>query len=253
VLEAKRDGRSLGIETRTAGHAFKLNGPVFNTSSVTEGIEQAIRYCGQKSAELACVTNGREWIVFRGSRLGDGRDTMEGLGFVFPSLDAVQSHFALFYDLLSYESVGKVLYRAHFQEAEGRPIRPHTFRTALRNQNSRRLLTNKLSNDLNRVMTSFFRRLSGDADPELLARCFVETRESQSADERLAHISEDLVGRIRNLDTGSGEQLTEVVERVKSTQKTSSSLSSAPKGRGSRRLSIGSSALSCRNPCLKSA
>ena len=137
VVEAKRDGRELGLETHTAGRAYKLSGPVFNTSSVTEGIEQAIRYCGQKNAELACVTNGREWVVFRGSRIGDGRDTMEGYGFAFPSLDTVQANFALFYDLLSFERVAEFHYRAHFQEVEGRPIRAHTSRTTLRNQNTK--------------------------------------------------------------------------------------------------------------------
>ena len=233
VVEAKRDSRELGLETRSAGRAFKLGGPVFNTSSVKEGLDQAVRYCGQKNAELACVTNGREWIVFRGSRLGDGRDTLDGYGFVFPTLDAVRSYFGLFWDLLSHEAVSEFRYRAYFQEAEGRPIRTHTFRAALREPNSRRLLApNELSRDLDRVMTSFFRRLSGDADPDLLAKCFVVTRESQIADERLARISEDLVNRIRSLDTASGEQLTELVERVKGTQRNEFVIIVGTKGAG---------------------
>lgn len=233
VVEAKRDGRELGIESRTGGRAYKLNGPVFNTSSVKEGIGQAIRYCGQKNAELACVTNGHEWIVFRGSRLGDGRDTMEGMAFVFPSLEAVQSQFGFFYDLLSYETVSNFRYRAYFQEAEGRPIRISSFKEALRNPNSRRLLFhNKLSNDLDRVMTSFFRRLSGDEDPELLINCFVVTRESQIADERLARISEDIVGRIRDIDTENAQQLTELVKRVQTTQRNEFVLLVGTKGAG---------------------
>lgn len=233
IVEAKRDGRDLGLSNRAAGQAFKLNGPVFNTSSVKEGFEQAVRYCGQKNAELACVTNGHEWIVFRGSRLGDGRDTMDGSGFVFPTLEAVRSHFSLFWDLLSYEATSEFLYRAHFQEAEGRPVRTHTFRRALKDPNDRRLLpTNELSTDLNRVMTSFFQRLSGDQDPDLLAKCFVVTRESEIADEKLARISEDLHGRIRSLDTDSGEQLTELVERVKSAQRNEFVIVVGTKGAG---------------------
>lgn len=101
VVEAKRDGRELGITTRSSGRAYKLNGAVFTSPNVKEGIEQAIRYCGQKNAELACVTNGNEWIVFRGSRLGDGQDTMEGMAFAFPSLDSIKEDFSLFYDLIS--------------------------------------------------------------------------------------------------------------------------------------------------------
>jgi AAA domain len=233
VVEAKRDDRTLGTEGRTSGRAYKLNGPVFNTASVKEGVAQAIRYCGQKNAELACVTNGREWIAFRGSRLGDGRDTMDGMAFVFPSLDDTLTNFKIFYDLLSYDAVTQFRYRAYFQEAEGRPIRNQSFRMALRSPSSRRLLThNKLSNDIDRVMTSFFRRLSGDGDPELLVRCFVVTKESQVADERLARISEDLAGRIRNLDTASAEQLTELVERVHSTQRNEFVIMVGTKGAG---------------------
>ncbi len=88
VVEAKKDGRSLGCESRTAGSSFKLSGPAFKSEAAAEGIRQSIRYCGAKNAELACVTNGREWIVLRGNRLGDGLDSMEGSAFVFPNLVA---------------------------------------------------------------------------------------------------------------------------------------------------------------------
>lgn len=220
IIEAKKDERELGLQDRTPGRAYKLNGPVFHSDSAREGIEQGIRYCGQKNAELACVTNGHEWIVFRGSRVGDGRDTMDGMAFVFPSLDSLNSHFSLFYDLLSREAVAEFRYRAHFQEAEGRPIRTQNFRAFVRHPDSRRLLQHdKLSSDIDRVMTSFFRRLSGDNDPEMLAKCFVVTKESRAADERLARISEDIVSRIRTLDTSNAEQLTELVQRVKLTQR----------------------------------
>ena len=75
VVEAKKEARSFDLELRSPGSAYKLNGAALKQSkSLQEGIAQAIRYCGEKNAELACVTNGREWVVFRGSRLGDGTD-----------------------------------------------------------------------------------------------------------------------------------------------------------------------------------
>ena len=51
VLEAKRDGRSLGCESRPAATAYKLSGGVFKADAAKEGISQAIRYCGAKNAE----------------------------------------------------------------------------------------------------------------------------------------------------------------------------------------------------------
>lgn len=233
VLEAKKDVRTLGIEHRAAGRPYKIDGPVFTSPAIREGIEQAIRYCGEKNAELACVTNGHEWVIFRGSRLGDGRDTRTGMAFVFNSLDDVQSKFKLFYDLLSYEAVQEFRYRSYFQEAEGRPIRSPLFRKALREPDSRRPLPHdNLATDLDRVMTSFFRRLSGDDDPDLLTNCFVVTRESNLADERLARISEDLIGRIRHVDTASGAELVSVLRRVQTTHKNEFVLIVGTKGSG---------------------
>ena len=48
---------------------YKLSGPVFKNATVQEGIEQAVHYSAYKGAELACVTNGREWIIFRSNRI----------------------------------------------------------------------------------------------------------------------------------------------------------------------------------------
>lgn len=158
---------------------------------------------------------------------------MDGMAFVFPSLDGVLGGFARFHDLLSRDAVASFRYRALFQEAEGRPIRAHGFRRAVRDPHTRRVLAHdKLFTDLDRVMTSFFRRISGDDDPDLLARCFVVTRESQIADERLARISDDLLGRIRSVDTASGEQLTALVERVRVTQHNEFVLLVGTKGAG---------------------
>ena len=75
ITEAKRETRPLGIDPQRSGRPFVLKGSVFSSEAVKEGIEQAIYYCGHKNAELACITNGQQWVVFRGNRLGDGRDT----------------------------------------------------------------------------------------------------------------------------------------------------------------------------------
>ena len=215
VVEAKRDSRPLGCAGRDTGRGFVLDGPIFRDEAAKEGIRQAIRYCGMKNAELACVTNGREWIVFRGNRLGDGSDTMKGTAFVFPSLQGIQDKFKLFYALLSRDDIERHEFRAYFQEVEGRPIRSSNFKKALRDMRSARLMkSSQLSSDVDRVMTAFFDRLTGDEDPGLLAECFVETSESREADTKLARISEDIVGKIRNLDTSDSTALVELIERA---------------------------------------
>ncbi|MFF7172276.1 AAA family ATPase [Streptomyces pseudovenezuelae] len=215
IVEAKKDGRSLGCEERPTKRGFKISGGVFTSQAAKEGIAQAIRYCGEKNAELACVTNGREWVIFRGNRLGDGIDTREGVAFVFSSLDAIEREFTFFYNLLSYEAAKTFGYRPYFQESEGQPIRLTVFNKSLRKQGSARFLErSELSSDLEKVMSSFFHRLSGEDDPDLLDACFVETSESRYADRQLARISENIVRTIRDLNTSDASALTNLIRRV---------------------------------------
>jgi len=215
IVEAKRDGGSFKCANRPAGRGFKLGGPVFNDPIVKGGIRQAILYCGAKNAELACLTNGQEWIVFRGNRLGDGKDTVDGSALVFGSLSIVEDNFALFFDLLSATSVSNYSYRGHFQEAEGQPVRTVIFKKALNPVGTASVLPlSSLASDLDRVMASFFHRLTGDDDPDLLSMCFVDTRESGQADTHLARISEDLLARIKQLETGDSVLLTSLIARA---------------------------------------
>jgi len=233
IVEAKRDGRALGVQGRPAGAAFKVAGPVFRDAAAQEGISQAIRYCGSKNAELACVTNGREWIVFRGTRLGDGLDTREGMAFVFSNLVDVGAKFALFHSLLSYDAASRFDFRPYFQEAEGQPIRTSAFHKSLRPPGTARFLpSGALAADIDKLMASFFERLTGDQDPDLVDLCFVETAESQHADRQLAKIAEDIVSRVQSLETGRGDALTAVIARVQETKRHEFVLIVGTKGAG---------------------
>lgn len=234
IVEAKRDSSSLGLSDRTPGKPYKLSGPVLSQAPQPRGgVLQAIRYCGAKNTELACVTNGHEWVVFRGSRLGDGNDTSSGMAFIFPSLESVSDNFKLFYDLLSRSQVEKYAYRAYFQEAEGQPIRAKAFSKTLRPVDGYRLLDRPiLAKDIDRVMSAFFRKISGDDDPEMLAECFVTTRESQAADESIIRIADDLATRVTTLDSDQGTALTEVIKGVKETHRNEFILIVGTKGAG---------------------
>lgn len=217
VVEAKKTSRSFGLAEREGGAAYKLSGPVFKNGDLQEGIQQAIKYSAYKNTELACVTNGFEWVIFRGNRIGDGTDTLDGKAFQFNSLQGVSKDFQTFYDLLARDQVRNLVFRALFQEIEGRIIRHGGFRRALRTTSSAIFLTQPdVIPELDRLMTSFFRRITDENDKEMLEFCFVETKESKAAEQRLLRLAEDLVGHIRALDTQSGSQLTDLLEHAKS-------------------------------------
>jgi len=215
IIEAKRLRRSFDLGTRECGEAFKLSGPVFSNADLQEGIQQAIKYSSYKGTELACVTNGKEWVVFRSNRLGDGLETLEGKAFVFPSLDCIKSKFRLFYDLLGEPCVKKLTYRGLFQEAEGKIIRHTFFERKLRADDSAQLMPQpEIISSLDRLMTAFFQRLTDEKDKEMLEFCFVETKESRAAENRLLRLAGDIAGHIRALDPNSGKQLSEILSHA---------------------------------------
>lgn len=233
ILEAKKESHSFDLATRTTGSSYLLNGPVFANKYSKEGIEQAIRYCGQKNSELACVTNGEEWIIFRGSRLGDGRDTMSGKAIIFSSLEGIKNNFQLFFDLLDSHSVKKYVFRAIFQEAEGRVIRHDSFKKILvppeMNQIKER---HKLAVDIDRIMNQYFKQLTGDGELDMLEKCFVITKESELAEKKIARISESLIAYVQRLDTDKSEELNKLIQRVHDTHKNAFILIVGTKGAG---------------------
>jgi|GEM_PF-749712 len=232
IVEAKKEMRDLGVHREHAARFFKLNGAVFKTEAAQEGIEQAINYCGHKNAELACVTNGRQWVIFRGARGADGTNTLDGQACVFGSLESVQQHFQEFYELLSHDSIAVFTYRAIFREKEGQPIRQKSSKTVARSADSRVMLkADLLSHDLDRIMQSFFRDLSGDDDGEARRACFVTTSESAAAEQGLARISEELRDKVRSLNSETSE-LTEAIKRVQELKKNELALLVGTKGAG---------------------
>lgn len=215
IVEAKKDAVSFDLFNRNSGYAYKLNGSVFN-SAAKKAIEQAIFYSALKSSELACVTNGSEWIVFRANRLGDGQDTLDGKAFIFSSLSEIQNNFRIYYDLISRTSVDSLRYRGEFQRVEGAPVRDLSFLKAPRDPGSKRLLPRgEFSTDFDAIMASFFERLKGDQDADMIQKCFVVSPESDLAEEKLSRIADDLVDKLRRLNSDTGHELVELIEAAK--------------------------------------
>lgn len=233
VVEAKRDGLSFDL-TGDAGRPYKLDGPMFASKECKSGLEQAIGYCAHRSVELAVVTNGREWIIFRGNRGGDGIPVLEGRGFIFPDLDGAADQYKLFWELLAPDAVADERFRAHFLEAEGAPIRSVKFsEPVFKPHDARPLKPGGLYGDMRAIMARFFTRLSGDDDPEMLVKCFVESRESRDADRSLARISEDLIGKIRSVEEAdTAEQLVQLIEASVSSDSRSFAIIVGTKGSG---------------------
>ena len=232
IVEAKKDSISFDLSKRQSAKPYDLKGPAFNSAS-KDGINQAITYSAFKGAELACVTNGQEWIVFRSNRLGDGKDVLDGKAFIFKSIDDITDNFKIFYDLLSCDSSKKLNFRGLFQSAEGIPVRDLAFFESAQDPDNKKLLDRgEFSADFDAIMSAFFERLKGDQDSEMIQKCFVVSPESDLAEEKLLRIASDISEKIKSLNPKTGEQLISLIEHVKLTSKNRFILLVGNKGAG---------------------
>lgn len=96
VVEAKRIG-ILGIESAISEkyRTLKISGSVLKPS--IDGIRQAHSYAGEVGIPISVVTDGITWIIFKTWVQGGYK---EKEAFVFPSLEAVENSFSVFYELL---------------------------------------------------------------------------------------------------------------------------------------------------------
>jgi energy-coupling factor transporter ATP-binding protein EcfA2 len=204
VVEAKRVEKLL-LNTRQPNMSwYKVNGAALKEAQ--EGLEQAKRYCSDTAALFSALTTGIEWIGYWAIRT-DGIWPTEGKVAVFPDLDAVEKDFATFYDLFSPEGIRSNLYQIHVHEAEGLKVNRNETLYSVINSTERRLFQkDSLLRDLESVYREFFSTISND-DPDMLARCFVETKESRSADESMEKIASNLLSKIDIVDTREGQEL----------------------------------------------
>ena len=207
VVEAKRASNLL-IDTKNPNYgAYKASGPALN--SALAGLEQAQRYCLDTGVPFAALTTGFEWIAYWALRT-DGTPAMQGKALAFPNLESITQNFAIFFDLFSKKGISSQLYQVHVHQAEGLSIQhAEPLFTPLISSEIRLLQKSKLAADLDNVFNKFFSTMSGDGDPEMLAKCFVESKESREADINLQKITRNLINRIDVVESGSGSELQE--------------------------------------------
>ena len=205
VIEAKRAGRLL-IDTRSSSvNAYVAGGPALK--SAAGGLDQAQQYCIDTGVQFAALTSGFEWIGYWAVRT-DGKPPKKGKAIVFPGLDAVQENFAEFYDLFSRQGLMQRLYLVRINQREGLSIRLADKLESVVNPNEiKLLLKSPLSKDLEAVFQGFFSTISSDEDLDMLAHCFVESKESREADISLAKITENLINRVDLVKSQKGNEL----------------------------------------------
>lgn len=217
VLEAKRTSTVL-IDTKNPNtSSYKLSGPALE--SAQSGIKQAKGYCIDHGVQFAGLTNGFQWIAFYATRT-DGTPPGEGKAIVFPSLEEIEGSFAMFYDLFSKEGALQHRYLTCMNKVEGISAHPaERLVSAVPLTEIVKIQRSKLAADLILVFKQFFSEMTGDNDSEMMAKCFVQSKESKEADESLYKIVSHLTSSIEVVDSKEGEELKRHLQTAVDTQK----------------------------------
>ena len=232
IVEAKRPSVLLA-NPQGAGkdgtQGFKIAGPAltFNKNDGAGPIfhRQVSKYV-EHGTSLAVITNGNQWVAAAlPSR--SGKPLGEDKAIVFASLATIESQFERFYNFFSLRGVRnryleKELLeektwvtvqcrRPHFIVAPGevQPLQPGE-------------QSDEFYRALGRALDLAFSPV--EDDPLVLEKCFVETRFSEEADDRLARLTEHLAAQLVSQVEGYETAVRERTEEIESKPRTKGNL-----------------------------
>ena len=209
VIEAKRIG-ILEVETAetTKVRHLKINGP--GLRKCIEGIEQTVKYASPNGMILSVLTDGMIWVCFKS--FVPNSNYKEKQAIVFPSFEAIESSFSTFFDLLSRESFEKKLYNTIFDDIhQNRLFLTNPLKAPYDISEIDVVRKHGIAFELEKIFDTFFSRLQGNGDDDMLIDCFVESRESRIADFSLEKITANVLGNIAPRDTNVGAELANII------------------------------------------
>jgi len=213
VVEAKRIGR-LVDSVAPGARTYKISGPALK--SAFDGIQQAALYCLDVGVNLAILTDGVCWIVFRPFP-APGLSYTESNAFVFKDHDAVLEQFALFHDLVSKAAVIANTHTLRFAKDGGLTVAEfEPLLSANRSEDAKLMSQSDLARDLEPVFREFFGTMSAENDREMLIECFVETKESRFADASLEKLLTSVTTAIAELGSSEKQLEKEITSSIES-------------------------------------
>jgi cold shock CspA family protein len=208
LVEAKRQGQLELATTATKKQTYKISGPALKRC--IDAIEQTASYCAPEGIQLGVVTDGTKWIFFKPFVPGENYKSKEAI--VFPTLSSIGTEFPSFYELASKESNRKALYKHIFDKIhDGRLLLTLGLHSAYTDSDIHPDHKSQIAFDLDQIFNSFFAGLVGDADPDMLIECFVETKESRIADFALEKLTTYVLGNISPPDESVDESLRQLI------------------------------------------
>jgi DNA-binding HxlR family transcriptional regulator len=198
VVEAKKVGDTFTIPIESLKRRTYRVGGILRTSlNVKEHLDQVISYCAAAGIEYAVVTNGRQWLIFRGSRI-DGGAVLDGQLIAFRDLEDIETNFVEFWNLLSKPAVlDGSLQRALHPSMASRHYRRLTDEAHDRVEKVSR---NSLALMLTPLIEQYLQEITDAASNKLLLELYVQSRRLSEVLNTLEHrislaLSPTLIGQ----------------------------------------------------------
>lgn len=208
IVEAKRLG-ILEIESAVLDRHRELKISGSSLKNCLSGIQQAFSYASEAGIPIAVVTDGIRWVVFKTWVQGSYK---EKEAFAFPSLEAIENSFSLFYELLAYEHFSEKTYNLLFDEVHNnRQNLSVPLKAALEPDDIKILPKSPIAFDLEKIFNGFFTQLTGEQNSEIMTECFVESNESRIADYSLEKITTSILNNLPKDNNRIGSELSELI------------------------------------------
>ncbi|MFO0608552.1 MAG: hypothetical protein U0324_35630 [Polyangiales bacterium] len=201
VIEAKKRTRPL-MEATGDGRmeTLKLAGPVLKRGCWPIIERQMPPYLGRFMPIFGAVTTGEQWVAFLNKARPDEVPLDQTHAAVFRSLDAVAKDFERFYNIFGFHGARRRTLLQYVEQGRARGVLHAPSARRVVPTGEERLIDHQGADgfyrDLKLAMDGAFRALHDDR--AALVECFVESRESRDASDRLERVANELGDALRD-------------------------------------------------------
>lgn len=182
LIEAKKEGISFELPEDLSRRSYIIEGIISKNKDIMNAIEQASRYCYEKGIRFAVITNGHQFIVFEGLKIGS--EWRKGKCLIFKSHQDIEDNFILFWNLFNKNSVNS----GSFSRLLIENTEILTFKRPLDAVHNRE--ETLIRNDLNIYLRPFiefvFEEITQDSQKDVLKECYIYDKAYKSLDDRIS-------------------------------------------------------------------
>lgn len=169
IVEAKKTGISFNLPEDTSKRYYLLDGIISKNKDLKTAIEQASRYCYEKGIRFAVITNGSQFVVFEGLRLGS--EWRKGRCLLFKSHEDIIQNYALFWNVFNKTSFTKGSFNKYLIENSEQV----SFKRPIENVHNpgETLIRNNLNTYLRPITEFVFQEITQDSQIDVLKECYI--------------------------------------------------------------------------------